>query len=310
MNENKRYFTLNGMPPILQLFFSLVIILIVGTLLFYLLLGLCSLILDIDLATLVNSISPVPGERNVVMLRLLMIAQDISLFIVPGIIILMMMRPPLPGNRLKLELPHYKEVVMVIILGFCIFPVTSFTGQINSEMHLPEWLLGVEKWMIEKEDLANGAIDLLVTSHTFGIMILNILIVAVLPAIGEELIFRGVFQKILSSIFRSGHLSIWFTAFMFSALHLQFFGFIPRFILGLVFGYLYFWSGTLWLPVISHFVNNAVPVVMAFLQGIDKLNVPTEIPLWKQALGLPVPVFISLVILIYFRNSRKTINPV
>ena len=92
---------------------------------------------------------------------------------------------------------------------------------------------------------------------------------AVLPAIGEELIFRGVFQKIFYDFFKSGHMAIWVTAFLFSALHFQFYGFIPRLILGLVFGYLFFWSGTLWLPVLSHFVNNAVPVIGVYIQGWD-----------------------------------------
>jgi hypothetical protein len=137
-------------------------------------------------------------------------------------------------------------------------------------------------------------------------MTLNLVIIALTPAIAEELIFRGVFQRIFYNLFRSGHMAIWFTAFLFSTLHFQFFGFIPRFILGLVFGYLYFWSGTLWLPVISHFVNNAFPVVLAYTVGMDKLNAQIDIPLWKQAILLPLPVILSLVILNYFRNKSKS----
>ena len=116
-----------------------------------------------------------------------------------------------------------------------------------------------------------------------------------------------MFQKILARLFRSGHLAIWVTAFIFSAIHFQFFGFIPRFILGLVFGYLFFWSGTLWLPVISHFINNAFPVILTYMQGGQKISVPVETPLWKQAIYLPLPVVIILVILFYFRN--KYLNP-
>ena len=136
-------------------------------------------------------------------------------------------------------------------------------------------------------------------------MSLNLVIIALTPAIAEEFIFRGVFQKIFYGLLRSGHLAVWFTAFLFSTLHFQFFGFIPRFILGLVFGYLFFWSGTLWLPVISHFVNNAFPVVLVYIEGIDKLNAPIDVPLWKQAIGLPLPVILSLVILYYFWNKNK-----
>jgi membrane protease YdiL (CAAX protease family) len=172
-------------------------------------------------------------------------------------------------------------------------------------MHFPDWLSGVEKWMEEKEDYANGIINQALFAPSFATMILNLFIIAILPAVGEEFFFRGVLQKILIKLFKSGHVGIWVTAFIFSAIHFQFFGFVPRFILGLIFGYLFFWSGTLWLPVISHFINNAVPVIMAYIQGMEKFNAPTDTPSWKLALALPLPVAIGLVILFYFRNRSK-----
>jgi hypothetical protein len=173
-------------------------------------------------------------------------------------------------------------------------------------MHLPDWLSGVEQWMTDKEDQADHVIDLLVESNTFPVMMVNLLTIALMPAIAEELIFRGVFQKIFANLFRSDHFAVWFTAFLFSAVHLQFLGFIPRFILGLAFGYLFLWGGTLWLPVISHFVNNAFPVILSYLQGIEKLNAPADTPLWKQALALPVPVVIIFIILFYLRNKNNS----
>jgi membrane protease YdiL (CAAX protease family) len=155
--------------------------------------------------------------------------------------------------------------------------------------------------MKAKEDNATHLIDLLIASNTFGIMIFNVFMLAVIPAIGEELIFRGVFQKIFYSLFKSGHLAIWITAFVFSALHFQFFGFIPRFILGLLFGYLFYWSGTLWLPVISHFVNNAVPVIGAYIQSKGDFGIVS----WEQVIILPLITIIGIIILQYFRNKHK-----
>jgi hypothetical protein len=238
-------------------------------------------------------------------LRYLLIIQDISLFILPSSIIMVMMKPEFAKRLHELKLPLLKEIGLVIVLAFCIFPVTSFTGQINSAMHFPDWLSGVEKWMEEKEDYANGIINQALFAPSFATMILNLFIIAILPAVGEEFFFRGVLQKILIKLFKSGHVGIWVTAFIFSAIHFQFFGFVPRFILGLIFGYLFFWSGTLWLPVISHFINNAVPVIMAYIQGMEKFNAPTDTPSWKLALALPLPVAIGLVILFYFRNRSK-----
>ena len=187
-----------------------------------------------------------------------------------------------PGSKLtELKIPDIKEIGLVILLTICIFPVSSFTGQINSAIHLPSWLSGVERWMIEKEQSADNLIDSIVVSDTFRMMSLNLVIIALIPAISEEMIFRGVLQRIFTRLFKSGHFAILFTAIIFSAIHFQFLGFIPRFILGLIFGYLFFWGRTLWLPIVSHFVNNAFPVIMTYVQGLEKTNATPDFPLWK-----------------------------
>jgi membrane protease YdiL (CAAX protease family) len=304
MDDKQSFFTLYGKSPLYQLFVSLIIILVAGVMLLYLMLWAGTLIFHVDWAVLFKTISTGSDEKNVDFIRFIVISQDISLFIIPGIIILTLMKQTHKVIS-DVALPGLNEIVLVIILGFFIFPITSFTGQLNSEMHFPDWLSGIEQWMMKKEDQANSVIDLLIASNNFGGLMLNLFLIAVLPAIGEELIFRGVFQKIFYKLFKSGHLAIWFAAFVFSSLHFQFFGFVPRFILGLVFGYLFFWSGTLWLPVISHFVNNAYPVILTYVQSPEKLNASIDVPLWKQATGLPLPIIISLLILFYFRNKSK-----
>jgi uncharacterized protein len=304
MDDNHSHNSLYGKTPLYQLFVSLLIVLGAGILLFIIFLVAGIFIFDADFGVFENPFVAI-GEKDIAFLRYILISQQISFFIVPAIIILNKLKPNHRTVLMDIKMPRINEVVLVIVLAFCIFPITGFTGELNSTMHLPDWLSGVDQWMIEKEDSAARLLDTIMTPDTFWAMILNILMIAVLPAIGEELIFRGVFQKILSDLFRSGHLAIWVTAFLFSAIHFQFFGFVPRFILGLVFGYLFFWSGTLWLPVISHFVNNAVPVIGACIYGWDKVNAPSDIPLWKQMIVLPLPVLISIVILLYFRNKSK-----
>ena len=243
-------------------------------------------------------------------MRYLLIIQNISLFIIPSILILNLLRTESETRISIFKTPQLKEIGLVIALAICLFPVTSITGEINSAMHLPHWLSGVEKWMVEQEDKADNLIDIFISTTTFPGMILNLIMIAILPAIGEELIFRGVFQKIFIKLFKSGHIAIWFTAILFSTLHFQFFGFVPRLILGVVFGYLFFWSGNLWLPIMSHFVNNAFPVIITYFQDARQLNVSTGISLWKQALGLPVPFTVCLIILFYFRNKSKRFDAI
>jgi len=141
-----------------------------------------------------------------------------------------------------------------------------------------------------------------------GALALNILIIAILPAFGEELIFRGVLQKILSDLFRNKHAAVWVTALFFSAVHLQFFGFLPRLILGLAFGYLYLWSGTLWLPIIAHFVNNAVPALGAFFYGWESYNQDSGAIGTKDLFAIILPVAISIVILALIRSRGKELD--
>jgi membrane protease YdiL (CAAX protease family) len=302
MSDKQRLFKLYKESPLYQLFVSIVIVIGVGFALF-LLLVIAGIFIFGSSPTVLEKPSGTLSNNDILFLRYLLIIQDISLLIIPSIIILLMMKPEGTAGFAEMKKPRLQEAGLVMIMTFCMFPVTSFTGQINSAMHLPDWLSGVEKWMIIKEDRADDLIDIIMTSDSFWILTLNLLIAAILPAIGEELIFRGIFQRIFYSLFKSGHLAILITAFIFSTLHFQFFGFVPRFILGVVFGYLFFWSGKLWLPVISHFVNNAYPVILAYTGGMEKFNRPSDVPLWQQAIFLPLPVTIILVILFNFRKN-------
>ena len=134
--------------------------------------------------------------------------------------------------------------------------------------------------------------------------------IAILPAIGEEFLFRGVLQKLFCRLFKSDHLAIWLTAFIFSFFHFQFFGFVPRLILGLIFGYLFYWSGTLWLPVVAHFINNAVPTIQAYIEGYDAFSSAPDSSLLQQVIWLPIPLLVSILILSYFHKKRVSQKPV
>jgi membrane protease YdiL (CAAX protease family) len=302
MIDSKGHFRLYNESPLYQLLISVLIISGVGMVLILVFSIAGMLIFHSSLSDLEKVLSGLK-DNEIQFLRYLLIIQDLAIFIIPSCIIFRLLKSDTETGYEVFVFPGLKEAGLVIVLAFCLFPVTSFTGEINSAMEFPDWLSGVGKWMTEHEDKANGLFDLLVPSDTFSVMLLNLFIIAVLPAFSEEMIFRGVFQRIFSDLFRSGHIAVWVTALIFSAIHLQFFGFIPRLILGLVFGYLFFWSGNLWLPVLAHFVNNAVPVIYTFAQGAEKLNAAAEITLWQQAVYLPVPLIIIAVILSYFRKK-------
>jgi membrane protease YdiL (CAAX protease family) len=280
-------------------------VLVIGAILFFLFILAGSLIFD-TYPGVMEFPSAVTGQKELGFIKYTLFAQDISFFIVPSVIILTKLNPGYETSILNIKALRINEVILVTILAFCAFPVTSLTGQLNSEMVLPDWLSGVEEWMKDKEVYANQLLDLIMTPDTFLGMCLNMLIIAALPAVSEELIFRGVFQKIFQNLFKSGHLAVWFTSFLFSAIHFQFYGFLPRFILGLIFGYLFLWSRNLWLPVIAHFINNAAPTIGAYIKGWKTINAPSTVGLGKQIAWVMVFLTIVIIILAWFRQQSSS----
>jgi len=122
------------------------------------------------------------------------------------------------------------------------------------------------------------------------LLLFNLLTIAVLPAIGEELLFRGIIQTNLEKGFKKPHLAIWLTALIFSFIHFQFQGFIPRVLLGALLGYLFLWSRNLWVPIIAHLIYNASQIFLQYAHqkgalGMD-LNEIETVPIWLVVLSI------------------------
>lgn len=291
--------------PLFQLLF-LMIVLVCGVLLFSLTVIAGRYIFEIDPSSF-NILDSSPGPNDAAFLKYTLVMQQISLFIIPSLLLMTIINLPPESGFSDLRSPALNEIILVILLAFCIFPITSFTGLLNSQVTFPDWLSGLENWMIEKEESAERVIQTITTPDKISTFIGNIMIIAILPSLGEELIFRGVIQKILSRLTKSGNVSVWITAFIFSSLHLQFFGFLPRFILGLIYGYLFLWSGTLWLPILAHFVNNAVSVSADFFQSVNPSEALPDSGVFQLIGGIILPVFVVLLIMLYFRQRKKQV---
>ena len=111
---------------------------------------------------------------------------------------------------------------------------------------------------------------------TIGGLLLNLLVIALIPAVGEELTFRGVLQQGLVRRMKSPHLAIILSAAIFSFIHFQFYGFLPRMFLGLLLGYMFYITGSLWTSILMHFVNNGSVVVLYYLNNKDIISIDAE----------------------------------
>lgn len=175
---------------------------------------------------------------------------------------------------LKLNTFNLAAGVATVTLVLTVMPFINWVGEINSYLSLPEFLSGVEQWMKAKEETLKELTGIFLQMNGIGDLIINLIVVALFAAVGEELLFRGAIQNVLVEWTNKKHLSVWITAILFSALHVQFYGFLPRMLLGVVLGYLYIWSGSLWLSVLFHFLNNGMAVVFAYL--VSKGSLPEE----------------------------------
>lgn len=169
-------------------------------------------------------------------------------------------------------MPKLFTVFSGILLILVCMPLINWLMTINNMMKLPEALSGIEQWMRNSEVNAEKIINIFLNVNSIRALMLNLFMIAVIPAIGEEFLFRGVLQKQFRQWFGNIHFAIFVAAFLFSAMHMQFFGFIPRLVLGIILGYLYYFSKNLWIPIIAHFFNNAIAVVVYYLNYNKVIN--------------------------------------
>ncbi len=233
----------------------------------------------------------------------------IIVFVIPAVLFAILLTSE-KFNYLQL---HIKPHLLTLILGALVFvfglPLISYLGELNSKMILPESFAGIETWMKATEKQAAIVTEYLMSGTSIKSLVVNLFVIAFMAALSEELFFRGVLQRTLLEVVRNKHIAIWITAILFSAFHMQFYGFIPRMIMGAVLGYLFVWSRSLWVPIFAHFINNALAVFVAHL--IKKGSISADVEKMGTVPGemiLPVTISTALVIGILFAIYKLEAN--
>lgn len=218
-----------------------------------------------------SSLTDLQNENTIFSLKFLQALSSVGIFIVPPFLFAY-----LSGNSLSFKSVSRQQLMLTAVIMFFAMPLINVLSLWNEQLHLPGFLESVEAWMRAAEAKAMAITEAFLAVNTPLGLAVNILIIAIIPALGEELLFRGVVQKELSKWSGKVHLSIWITAFLFSAIHLQFLGFFPRFLIGGLLGYMFYWSGSIWLPILAHFVNNAVAVILYYMVAKGRLEADVE----------------------------------
>jgi uncharacterized protein len=193
---------------------------------------------------------------------------------------------------------------LIIVLGITLGSM-FFNGLLvywNAKLDLPESLAGLESWMKEMETQLMELTLFLTDFQTIPELLTGILVIGIFAGIGEEMFFRGVVQPKLKLYTNSAHWGIWLTAIIFSAIHVQFYGFVPRVFLGALFGYLYLYSGSLLYPILAHIFNNSLTVVVVYLSNQDKLDFDLES---TDSVSYPAAILGFLVLMVGFFYFKK-----
>jgi len=159
----------------------------------------------------------------------------------------------------------WTDIFIVVIFMIIIIPFINLLGDLNHQLVLPKMFSGIEVWMKTSEEQATLLTEKFMNVRTVQGLLFNIFLISVIPAIGEELYFRGALQGVIRE-WKGIRTSIWLTAIIFSTIHFQFYGFVPRMFMGAFFGYLLFWSENMWLPIVAHFTNNVIAVIFYYLK--------------------------------------------
>jgi len=267
---------LSELPPLSKLLFTLFIIVVS-----FLLFALIGAVVAIPLFGVSFFSNPdilnfnlYPEYLHIV--KFFQILQSFSIFLIPPIMVAFLYSTkPYEYLRIKQQPAIYSLIISGIIM-IAALPLIDWMLRINEMLHFPETLQSIEQWMKNAEEDRKDITEAFLNVASWKGYAINVFMFGILAAVGEELLFRGIIQRLFGEWFRNQHVAVILTAFLFSALHMQFYGFLPRFMLGIYLGYLFIWTGSLWIPIFAHFVNNVSAVTVYFLVKRGIINIDPE----------------------------------
>ena len=259
------------------------------------------------------------NSQSTVSLKWLQFVQTVATFLIPPVLCAWLWdadRRPFAWLKMDKRVDGSLFALAVAIM-ICAVPAINLLADLNSRITLPESMAAWEAKMKSMEAAAAALTERFLQVDNLGGLIINLGLMALLPALSEELSFRGILQQLLSNSPKDGltaqrSIAVWITAIIFSAIHMQFYGFIPRMLMGAMFGYVFVWTGSLWVPIVMHFTNNALAVIVYYIVAnsqeltANNQNIADTIGAgdtwWLGVISL---ILTSLGLLIFYRRTHK-----
>lgn len=221
------------------------------------------------------------SNMNANTMKLVLLLSHLFTFIIPSLVFIYLSYKESKWQILRLSKGFLVSTLLLCIAFIMVsYPAVTYSYTVNSWIPLADW-------MVSQEVNTAATLEKILQMDSFGVFLFNLFLIAIIPAIGEEVIFRGLIMDFIEKSSKNIHLAIWLAALAFSLFHLQFQGFLPRLLLGALLGYSFYFSRSLWVPIILHFLNNAAPIVALYFFGNDLAAIdPAETTEIHWAAGL------------------------
>ena len=266
------------------------------------------LILGLIIGSVIGVIYPLVSGQDVMSLnslRFMQISSQIFTFVLPPILYAMLIKEN-PKESLGIKNVSYHWFIIGFVMMYAILPLNNVFAEWNAGLKLPESMSRIEELIKEMYESSAVVLEKLVNVNTFGGFVINLIMIAGLAALGEELLFRSIIQTSLIKVCRNAHVGIIIASAIFSFIHFDFYAFIPRLVLGMLLGYMFYYSRSIWVSMFMHFVNNATAVVIYYLNNIGVTNIDVET--FGQTQLLPLLISIALMIILFRLAIRRMKN--
>lgn len=266
------------------------------------LLTVCAAIITLAIPSMLIAVRGHEILQKPLFARIFQAISTLTIFLLPVYSWCALRRVPF-RSELSLTPPPKRLLPLAVLLPIVATPLVMVLAALNELFAFPQWV-------VDLESKAAEAIEKILATGHWPTLLLNLLVVAAIPAICEEIFFRGAIQPIACRIARNHHLGIWITALIFSVIHMQFMGIIPRLVLGALLGYLYLYSRSLWIPILAHGLNNALGVIAYFIATLygtpvelEKSEIFNHIPL--LLLSIAGVAFLLYLLTLHARSKTR-----
>jgi len=298
---------LAGLRPAEKFLFSVVILFILGLAFQFMGAFLAAWIYGFSVSDIL-ALGTYDDSSYVAASKLIQILGSVGTFIIPAFLFSYLFEGDLFSYYKFRNPTGMAPMLLVILMMVSVIPFINYMAEINLKMEIP--IRALDQLLRSLESVAEEMMVAFTATNSIGGLLVNLLMIGVIAAVGEELIFRGLLQRLMCDMVKNVHLAILITALIFSAFHFQFFSFLPRFVLGLVLGYLMYYGQSIWYPILAHFVNNAMGVVYYYFNSrgsaddmLEEIGTSTLIPV---AAVVSLALFIIFGVLWYSQTERFT----